>query len=104
MKANRPQIDKALRAPAETRFFLFHGPDESGSRALVKALGAAMGDEAERVDLTGAELRADPARLTDEAASISMFGGARWILVESAGEESVPASRFRRCAGAARWR
>lgn len=91
MKANRPQIDKALRAPAETRFFLFHGPDESGSRALVKALGAAMGDEAERVDLTGAELRADPARLTDEAASISMFGGARWILVESAGEESVPA-------------
>ena len=34
---------------------------------------------------------ADPARLADEAASISLFGGARWILVEPAGDESVPA-------------
>jgi len=91
MKASKAQIDKALKAPADTRFFLLHGPDDSGSRALVKALGAAMGPEAERVDLSGAELKADPARLADEAASISMFGGARWILVESAGDESVPA-------------
>jgi DNA polymerase-3 subunit delta len=91
MKANKGQIDKALRAPAETRFFLLHGPDDSGSRALVKALGVAMGPEAERVDLSGAELKADPARLADEAASISMFGGARWILVESAGDEIVAA-------------
>ncbi|MEA3045957.1 MAG: polymerase subunit delta [Sphingomonadales bacterium] len=91
MKANRPQIEKALKAPGETRFFLFHGPDEAGSRALAKALGAALGAEAERVDLGGAELRADPARLADEAASISMFGELRWILVEPAGDESVAA-------------
>ena len=91
MKANRAQIEKALRAPAETRFFLLHGPDESGSRALVAALGAALGPESERIDLTGAELKGDPARLADEAAAISMFGSARWILVEPAGEEIVPA-------------
>ena len=91
MKASRSQIDKALKAPAETRFFLFHGPDDSGSRALAKALGAMMGADAERVDLSGADLKADPARLADEAASISMFGGARWILVEAAGDEIVPA-------------
>ena len=91
MKSNKGQIDKALKAPAETRFFLLHGPDDSGSRALVKTLAAAMGGEAERVDLSGADLKADPARLADEAASISMFGGARWILVESAGDEIVPA-------------
>jgi DNA polymerase III subunit delta len=91
MKANRPQIEKALKAPGETRFFLLHGPDESGSRALAKALGAAIGAEAERVDLSGAELKADPARLADEAASISMFGEARWILVEPAGDEAVAA-------------
>lgn len=91
MKANRAQLDKALKAPAETRFFLFHGPDDSGSRALAKAVGAALGGEAERIDLAGAELKADPARLADEAASISMFGGARWILVEPAGDETVPA-------------
>jgi len=91
MKANRPQIEKALKAPGDTRFFLLHGPDEAGSRALAKALASAMGQEAERIDLSGAELRGDPARLADEAASISMFGGARWILVEPAGDETVPA-------------
>ncbi|TMJ20392.1 MAG: DNA polymerase III subunit delta [Alphaproteobacteria bacterium] len=91
MKANAAQIAKALKAPAETRFFLLHGPDEAGSRAMVKALAAAVGADAERIDLSGADLRADPARLADEAASISMFGGARWILVEQAGDEIVPA-------------
>ena len=50
-----------------------------------------MGEDAERIDLSGAELKADPARLADEAAAISMFGGARWILVEPAGDEIVPA-------------
>jgi DNA polymerase-3 subunit delta len=91
MKANRPQIEKALNAPGDIRFFLLHGPDDSGSRALARALAAAMGPEAERIDLSGAELRGDPARLADEAASISMFGGARWILVEPAGDEVVSA-------------
>jgi DNA polymerase-3 subunit delta len=91
VKANRAQIDRAIARPAETRFFLLHGPDDAGSRSLVKALAAAIGAEAERVDLTGAELKADPARLADEAASISMFGGARWILVDPAGDESVAA-------------
>jgi DNA polymerase-3 subunit delta len=91
VKANKAQIEKALKAPAGTRFFLLHGPDDSGSRALMKMLGAAMGAEAERVDLSGSDLKSDPARLADEAASISMFGDARWILVEPAGDESVPA-------------
>ena len=91
MKANRPQIEKALKAPGDIRFFLLHGPDDSGSRALVKVLAAAMGPEAERIDLGGADLRGDPARLADEAASISMFGGARWILIDPAGDESLAA-------------
>ena len=91
MKANRPQVERALGKPADTRLFLFHGPDEAGSRALVRRLGEAMGRDAERVDLRGSELKDDPARLADEAASISMFGGSRWILVEQAGDESVPA-------------
>lgn len=91
MKASKTQIDKALKAPGETRFFLLHGPDESGSRALAKALGEAMGAQAERVDLSGAALKDDPARLADEAASISMFGDRRWILVEPAGDEIGPA-------------
>jgi DNA polymerase-3 subunit delta len=92
MKANRAQIERALARPADTRLFLLHGPDEAGSRGLVKTLAAAMGADAERIDLTGAELKADPARLADEAAAISMFGGARWILVEQAGDESFAAA------------
>ena len=91
MKANRQQVERALKAPAETRFFLFYGPDEAGSQALAKAVGAALGPEAERIDLSGAELRSDPARLADEAASISLFGGARFVVVDPAGDEVLPA-------------
>ena len=91
MKAKAPEVQRALAKPTETRLFLFYGPDESGSRAWIKRLGEAMGADAERVDLRGAELKEDPARLADEAAAISMFGDARWILVEQAGDESVAA-------------
>ena len=92
MKANRPQVERALKSPtAETRFFLLYGPDESSSRALAKSLAAAVGENGERVEITGSELKADPARLADEAASISLFGGPRYIIVEPAGDEVVPA-------------
>lgn len=92
MKATRPQIEKALKAPGpETRFVLLHGPDEAGSQALAGLLAAAMGEGAERIDLSGAELKADPARLADEAAAISLFGGARHILVAPAGDEALAA-------------
>lgn len=91
MKANRAQIERAFKARGDTRFFLFYGPDESGSRALLASLAAVAGPEAERVELSGSELKSDPARLPDEAASISLFGGARYVVVESAGDETVPA-------------
>ena len=91
MKANRSQIEKALRAPGEIRFFLLHGPDEAGSRALVPLLARSLGDHVERIELNGQDLKGDPARLADEAASISLFGGARYVLVEQAGDEVVPA-------------
>lgn len=91
MKATRPQLDKALKSPATTRLFLLHGPDEAGSMALARKVGAALGGDAERIALTGSELKGDPAKLADEAASISMFGDARWLLVIPAGDESLDA-------------
>lgn len=91
MKAKRPEMERALKAPSAWRFFLLYGPDEAGSHSLVRLAAAAAGAEAERVDLTGAELRGDPARLADEAASISLFGGARYIVVQPAGDECLPA-------------
>lgn len=92
MKAGKADIERALKAPtADTRFILLHGPDEAGSRALVKRLAQAMGEGAERVDLSGAELKTDPARLADEAAAISLFGGARYLVVEATGDEVLAA-------------
>ncbi len=89
MKANKAQLERALKSPpAEIRFFLLYGPDEAGSRALMKMLGPAG---AERIELSGAELKSDPARLTDEAAAISLFGDPRVIVVEPAGDEVLAA-------------
>jgi DNA polymerase-3 subunit delta len=91
VKANRAQLERALKAPAQTRFFLLYGPDDSGSRAFLAELARAVGPGSERVDLTGSELRSDPARLADESASNSLFGGARYIVVDPAGDESLAA-------------
>ncbi len=55
MKASRPQIERALREPGGARCFLFYGPDESGSAALLAAFKAAAGDGAERVQLAGTD-------------------------------------------------
>ncbi len=92
MKANASQIRQALAAPRPAvRFHLLHGPDEAGADALARVLGEAMGKGAERVDLDGATLKADPARLADEAASMSLFGDRRWIRITGLGEESLAA-------------
>jgi DNA polymerase-3 subunit delta len=92
MKATRVQVERALDAArSDVRLFLLYGPDEAASRDLASRLGKALGPEAERVDLSGAGLKADPARLADEAASISLFRGPRYIRVEPAGDEALPA-------------
>jgi DNA polymerase III subunit delta len=93
VKAKRGQIEQALKAPKpDTRFILLHGPDEAGSRAFLKLLASGLGEEAERVLLTGAELKEDPARLADEAASFSLFASARYIVVEPAGDDAAAAA------------
>ena len=91
MKASATEIRRALAAPGDVRLFFLYGPDESGSRALARTLAEAMGEGAERVDLSPAELKDDPARLSDEAAAFSMFGDRRWILIEQAGDDIAPA-------------
>lgn len=92
MKANANQIRSALDRPSpDTRFYLLHGPDEAGARALASQLSRALGSEAERIDLEPATLRGDPARLADEAASLSLFGGVRFVRVDGMGEESLDA-------------
>lgn len=86
--AIRAALDKA---DPSIRCYLLYGPDESASRALAQRLAAAMGPDAERIDLEPSQITADPALLTDEAASISMFGGARHIRVEGASDTCLAA-------------
>lgn len=92
MAVRRPAIERALDNPAAAiRCYLLHGPDESGSRALAARLGKALGPDVERVALSAAQLKSDPALLADEAASSSLFGGARYILVDGVGEDCLEA-------------
>ncbi len=69
----------------ERRFYLFHGPDEAGSRALGARLLAALG--ADKFALSAAAVREDPASLPDEAGAMALFGGPRVIWIEPAGDE-----------------
>lgn len=92
MKADRNRIERALDAPpSDIRLYFLYGPDEAGSAALIKRLERAMGPGAERIDLDGATLKSDPARLADETASMSMFGDKRWIRLSAFGDEALPA-------------
>lgn len=92
MKANRAQVERALDSvPNSTRLFVLYGPDESQSRDLAGRLARRMGAGAERIDLTGALLKGDPARLTDEAGAISLFGDPRYVRIEPAGDEVLDA-------------
>lgn len=94
MKADAAQVARALDRPdPATRLILLYGPDESGSRALAARVDKALGAEAERIDLNSSQLKGDPALLADEAASISLFGGARHIRVDPAGDDMIDAAQ-----------
>ena len=86
MKAAKGSLNSALDRPdPDLRFYLFHGPDEAGSRALAERLLKGLG--AEKFALLGPAIKADPAALADEAGAISLFGGRRAIWIEPAGDE-----------------
>jgi DNA polymerase-3 subunit delta len=86
MKSAKGSLAAALDRPdPELRFYLFHGPDEAGSRSLAERLLKGLG--AEKFPLLGQAIRSDPAALADEACAISLFGGRRAIWVEPAGDE-----------------
>ena len=90
MKAQRGSILRSVEQPDHSiRFYLFYGHDDSGSRGLADKLLKSLG--AEKFALRGISVRADPAVLAAEACAISLFGGARLIWVDPAGDEIVEA-------------
>ena len=89
MKAAKASLQGALDRPdPAVRFYLFYGPDEAGSRALALRLLKGLGN-AEKFVVLGSSIKTDPASLTDEAGAMALFGGARAIWIEPAGEEIV---------------
>lgn len=86
----RGDLSRALAKPdPAVRLWLFAGPDISASEEAARRALAALADPADPMaitDLSASALAADPALLADEAASVSMFGGARVIRVTGAGE------------------
>lgn len=92
MKASATQIRAATEKPNPAiRLYLFHGPDEAGAADLAARLARALGPDAERVDLDMKALREQPGRLADEAASLSLFGGARYIRISGIEEGAAEA-------------
>jgi DNA polymerase-3 subunit delta len=83
VKAAKSNIFRALDHPAaDTRFYLFHGPDEAQSRALAGRLLEALG--ATKSAVPSGAIKSDPARLVDEAGAMSLFGGKQAIWIEPA--------------------
>ena len=88
MKANKATFGAALDRPDPAiRFYLFHGPHESGSRALAYRLLKSLG--AERFVVMAGAVKGDPALLADEAGAMGLFGDRRLLWIEPAGDEIV---------------
>jgi len=88
VKAQRGTIIRSVSEPDRSiRFYLFYGPDDAGSRALADKLLKSL--NAEKILVAGGAVKNDPALLASEAAAISLFGGARLIWIDPAGDEIV---------------
>jgi DNA polymerase-3 subunit delta len=93
MKATQKTFaGSAARAARECRIFYFCGADEAGASDAARRIASLLPLDSERVELAGAELKRDPARLADEARSTSLFGGGdRYIEIRTAGDECAEA-------------
>ncbi len=86
------EADKFVAVPPKTlEAALVFGPDaglvQERAEKLLRTVVSDLTDPFNSVDLNEAALLADPARLADEAAAISMLGGRRVIRVRGAGND-----------------
>ena len=89
--SNKEFAAKARGIARDCGIAFFCGPDEAGASAAANELVTLLPDPGERIELSGADVRADPARLGDEARSTSLFGDARHIWVRANGEDALAA-------------
>jgi DNA polymerase-3 subunit delta len=78
------------RPDPDVRAVLFYGPDAGLVREradhLARTVCADLADPFRVADLNGAALAADPARLADESAQLSLIGGRRVVRVRAASD------------------
>src|SRR5262245_21610819 len=91
MKLAAARVAGFLRRPdPDIRAVLFYGPDAGLVReradVLARTVSPDLRDPFQVADLTAAALAADPARLADEAAQISLMGGRRVVRVREASD------------------
>lgn len=97
MKASARELAARLAKPApELALILLYGADAmrvSLKRREVVALltGKGAEDEMRITRLTAADLRKEPARLTDSVKAVGFFPGPRAVVVEEAGDGTWPA-------------
>ena len=95
MVALRPsEIESFVRRPSErAAVVLVYGPDDGlvaeRAGALVRAGAGKADDPFSLVRLDGAEIVSDPARLVDEATTVSLFGDRRVVWVRDCGSRNI---------------
>jgi len=92
MKISAGRAERFVQRPdPKVRAVLVYGPDHGLARERAEALARGvvedLSDPFRVTEMTGAALAADPARLADEAAALSLTGGARVVRVRGAGND-----------------
>jgi len=98
MKITGARIEAFLRKPDPVpRAILLFGPDEGlvreRAQRLAKLAVDDLNDPFRVVEISGPDLKDDPARLGDEALSLSFGGGRRLVWVRQASDSSVEACK-----------
>ncbi len=88
------EIDGFVRRPPDrVSLILVYGPDDGlvaeRATALVKAASGKADDPFSLVRLDGADIASDPARLVDEAGTVSLFGSRRVVWVRDCGARNI---------------
>jgi DNA polymerase-3 subunit delta len=96
VKLDKQPLEKFLREPASNvAAALVFGPDEGmvheRAMAMSRAILGDTDDPFRLTELSGDEIKADPARLIDEARAIAMMGGRRVVRVTRVSDSHEPA-------------
>lgn len=91
MKLKASEIERFVSEPnPAAQLIVIYGPDQGlvrdRSNRLARTVLEDLSDPFRLTDLNDSDIKADPARLADEAAAISMMGGRRVVRVRNAGD------------------